>query len=149
MSPIIAYLIDLLIIPLVIVSYDQSSTVIKKLNLAPIYFYFILFIFIHFSSSLVIILSNLVVYRKMKASLFVVGIGPTIAAFLTLLAITILPFLKWPFYILKWIPNFDQWIVPFIMGFSAFIVQIFLRKTINDSIWGVTITSQVTPPVIS
>src|SRR2546423_696703 len=118
------YLIDLLIIPLVIVSYYQSIRLTGILNLGMIYFFFILFILIHFCSSLLIILSNYAVYRQFRGSMWLIGFGPTIAALFALFLVTFLPFLKWPFYIFKWVPNFDKLITPFIMGFSAFIAQV-------------------------
>ncbi len=132
-----AYLIDLLIIPLIMVSYYQSLRLTALLDLGVIYFFFILFVMIHFCSSMITILSNYAVYRKIRGSMWLLGFGPTVVAIFTLLTINLLPFLKWPFYIFKWVPHFDKWITPFIMGLSAFITQVLLRKTVNDSIFEV------------
>jgi len=129
------YFIDLLIIPLVMVSYYQSIKLTGLLNLGMIYFFFILFVIIHFFSSLLIILSNYAVYHQFRGSMWLLGFGPTIASLFALVLVTFLPFFKWPFYIFKWVPNFDKLITPFIMGIAAFITQILLRKTVNDSIF--------------
>lgn len=133
----VAYLVDLLIIPLVMVSYYQSLKLTAFMGLGMIYFFFILFIFIHFFSSLIFVLSNYAIYRQVKWSMALLGFGPTLVAMVTLFMVNIMPFLKWPFYILKWIPLFDLWITPFIMGLSAFFAQVILRKTVNDSIFEV------------
>jgi hypothetical protein len=135
MNSIFAYLIDLLIIPLTILSYNQAFKVTQILNLKTIYAFFLMFVFIHFFSSLLTVLSNFVIYGQIKQSLIVLGFGPTVVAFLVLLLITLLPFLKWPFYPLKFIPIIGDNLNPFIMGFFAFLTQILLRKTINDSIF--------------
>jgi hypothetical protein len=130
----IGYFIDLFLIPLTMLSYYLSMILTAFFNLGLIYFFCLLFIMIHLCSSLIIIVSNYVIYHKVRGSLGLLGFGPTIVALVTLLIINLLPFLKWPFYIFKWIPHFDQWITPFIMGFFAFITQVILRKTVNDAI---------------
>jgi hypothetical protein len=132
---ITANFIDLLIIPAIMASYYQSVIFAKDLKLSNPYFLLILFLLIHFVTSIIIILENYVQHRQLKLSLGVIGMGPTTVAFITLLAITILPFLKWPFYIFKWIPHFDQWIKPFIMGIFAFLAIYFLKQTLGDSIF--------------
>ncbi len=130
----IAPIIDLCIIPLTMLSYYQSLRLTKFFSLNSVYFFFILFILVHISSSFIIILNNYIVFRKFRPSMWLIGFGPTIVAIITLLLITLLPFLKWPFYILKFIPNFDYWIEPFIIGLFSFFMQILLRKTVNNSI---------------
>lgn len=130
----LAYLIDLLIIPLTMLSYYCSLVITSSLQLNVIYFYFLLFVMLHTFSSLLILFSNYVVYGKINVSLMQLGFGPTIGAFIALILVSVMPFLKWPLYIFKWMPNFDFWITPMIMGFSALFVQIFLRKTVNESI---------------
>ena len=42
--------------------------------------------------------------------------------------------MKWPFYLLKWLPNFEVWMTPFIMGTGAYITHIIQHKLINDPI---------------
>lgn len=135
MSNISANLIDFLVIPLIMASYYQSLVLTSLLKLNTPYFYFILFLFIHFFSSVTIILSNYVSYGQLKGSMFLLGFGPTISAFIFLLFASLLPFLKWPFYIFKWIPNFDFWITPLMMGTIAFIVQIILRNTLGQALY--------------
>lgn len=135
-------LIDLLIIPLTMISYFQALKVTAMLNLGVGYFFLILFVMLHFFSSLMIIISNYSIYRQWKLSTWVIGMGPTVGAFLALFLITILPFLKWPFYIFKGIPNFELWINPLIMGVSAFITQIIMRKALLDPIFNININAQ-------
>ena len=132
-----AYFIDLLILPLIILAYFQSLQLTAILKLPMIYFFFILFIIIHIFSSMVAVLSNYYVHRRFKGSLWLMGFGPTIMSLLTLLVLNILPFLKWPFYLFKWLPFFDLWITPFIMGLVAFFTQIVLRKTVSETIYNI------------
>lgn len=135
MKRIPTYLIDFLIVPLTIFAYYQSLKLTNLLNSGTIYFLFILFIFIHFFSSLIAVISNYFAHGRLKKSLVLIGFGPTLMAFLTLFMIKLLPFLRWPFYIFKWIPFFDFWITPFIMGLSAFFTQVFLNITLSDSLY--------------
>lgn len=130
-----ANFIDFLLIPLVMGSYYQALSLTALLKLNTPYFYLILFLFIHLFSSITTILSNYVSYHKFKPSMFLLGFGPTVSAFIFLTLTIILPFFKWPFYILKWIPNFDFWITPIMMGFAAFFVQIILRKTLGEALY--------------
>ena len=89
---------------------------------------------IHVLSSILSLLSNYFIYGEFNRSMILTGFGPTFMAFSTLLLVNLLPFLKWPFYLFKWIPYFDSWITPFLMGLSAFITQVLIRKTISETI---------------
>lgn len=126
-----ANLIDLCLIPLILIAYYQSLYLTSLLKLPSIYFYFILFVLIHLASSITILLSNYLAYKKWNSSLFLMGMGPAVTAFIALFVVNFLPFFKWPFYIFKFIPNFDFWIDPLIMGITAFITQLLLRNTLG------------------
>ena len=130
-----AYFIDFMIWPLIILAYFQSYQLTALLKLPDIYFLFILFMLIHIYASIVAILSNYVDHGQLKASFWLMGFGPTLMALLTFFILTLLPFLKWPFYLLKWIPLFDLWITPFIMGLVAFITQMILRFILGEPIY--------------
>lgn len=139
----VAYLIDLLILPLIILAYYQSLQLTALLNLPTIYFFFILFIIIHAFSSIIALLSNYYVYGRIKWSIWLLGFGPAIMTLLTLFIINVLPFLKWPFYLFKWLPLFDFWITPFIMGLIGFFTQLVLRKTVSETIYNIENKTQI------
>lgn len=131
------YLIDLLVVPLTMLSFFGSKMLMDLLNVSKIHFVLILFVLIHVVSSLIGMMSNYWYNGKLNVSMILIGFGPSVMGIITYLMVNLLPFLKWPFYWMKWLPNFDLWITPLIIGLMVFISQIILRKTVGETIMNI------------
>lgn len=122
------------ILPLTMVAYFQANSMTGQNQLGRIYFALFFFLLTHVSSSLLFAVSHKIKYGRAQRSQFLLGFGPAIAAVITLAAITILPFLKWPFYVLRIIPKADELITPFILALMATLVQYVLYYSLSPAI---------------
>lgn len=124
---------SLLILPLSMLAYYQAIRLTGMYGLNMVYFFIFYFTFTHMYSSSIAIWQYWKQTNEINPSVGLIGIGPTMAALFTWILITIIPFIKWPFYLFKGLPYFNVWITPFLMGMGALTTQIITQRMTMES----------------
>lgn len=124
---------SLLILPLSMLAYYQAIRLTGMYGLNMVYFFIFYFTFTHIYSSGIAIWQYWKQTNEFNPSIGLIGIGPTMAALFTWILITIIPFIKWPFYLFKGLPYFNVLITPFMMGIGALTAQIITQRLTMES----------------